>query len=155
VSYVTLSQVQAWLQINKYDLQVSDVDAEQEQLAADVVLSALTVRYDTDTWVDSSTTPGMVLRMIAMLTASYTLRKAISEDDGIALYADWLERRVQMLIDGIVSGAIDIPGVDPDPNAPASSSIGFFPTDAATQLWEDDPTAEGGAARWFNYQMVF
>jgi len=155
VAYVTKAQVQSWLQIDKYDLLPDGVNVEQEQLAADKILATLEQRYDTSTWTNSTNTPGMVLRMIAMLVASFTLRKAISEDDGEAVYPGWLEDRVYHLLEGLVTGALDLPGVDPDPNAPAAASIKFFPTDEATQLWKDDPHAEGGAARWFTSQMVF
>ena len=156
MSYVNSAQVQSWLQINKYDiLPAEGVNVEQEQMAAEYILAFLEQRYDTSTWTNNTNTPGMVLRMIAMLVAAYTLRKAISEDDGESAYSTWLEERVRLLLEGLVSGTIDLPGVDPDPNAPAAASIAFFPTDAATELWKDDPTAEGGAARWFTSQVVF
>ena len=156
MSYVTPAQVQSWLNVDKWDiLPAEGVNAELEHMASDIILSYLEQRYDTSTWTNGTNTPGMVLRMVAMLVAAFTLRKAISEDDGETAYSTWLERRVQELLEGLVSGAIDLPGVDPDPNAPASASIGFYPTDAATQIWLDDPTAEGGAARWFTSQVVF
>jgi hypothetical protein len=155
VAYVTLAQVQSWLQEDKYDVLPSGYSAEQESLAADKILATLEARYATSTWTNSTNTPGMVVRMIAMLVASYTLRKAVSQDDGIASYADWLESRVDLLLAGLISGEIDLPGVDPDPNSPGGASVGFFPTEVATQLWLEDPTAEGGAARWFTMQQVF
>lgn len=155
MSYVTLQQVQAWLQIDKYDLLPNDLDQEQVGLAADKTLSWLEQRYDTSGWLDDTSTPSMVRRIIAMLTASYTLRKAISEDDGITHYADWLEERACKLIEGLVDGSLDLPDVDPDPNAPASASIEFYPNDASTRLWQEQGDVEGASARAFTMQRVF
>lgn len=164
MSYVTPAQVQSWLQVDKFDILPTDgVNVELEQMAADIVLSHLEQRYDTSGWTNDTNTPGMVLRMIAMLVAAFTLRKAISEDDGESAYSTWLENRVLKLLEGLVSGVIDLPGADPDPNAPAAASVAFFPTTAATQLWLEETgrnpfvssTSEGAAARHFDSQMVF
>ena len=155
MAYLALEQVQGWLNTYKYDISVDEVDAVHEGTAVDSVLPVLEQRYDTSTWTDGATTPPMVVRIIAMLVASFTLRKAISEDDGGASYCNWLERRAQSLIDGLVSGLIDLPGVEPDPTAPAAGSVGFFPTDQSTDLWRDDPHAEGGTALYFDMQRTF
>lgn len=164
MTYVTPAQVQSWLQVDKWDiLPAEGVNAELELLAADTVLSYLEKRYDTSGWIDGTNTPGMVLRLIAMLVAAYTLRKAISEDDGESAYSTWLESRVFSLLEALVEGSIEIPGVDPDPNSPLGASVEFFPTDDATQLWLAEtggdpfvaPVSEGAAARHFTSQMVF
>lgn len=155
MAYLQLEQVQGWLNAYKYDVSVDSIDPEQEAAAADQVIPILEQRYDTSLWVDGASTPPMVLRIIAMLVASFTLRKAISEDDGQANYCSWLERRVQKLLEGLVSGLIDLPGVEEDPNAPLSSSIVFFPTDESTELWRDDPYDEGGSALVFDMQKVW
>jgi hypothetical protein len=160
MSYVTLAQVQSWLQQDKYDIQLDGILVDQELLAADKIIATLEQRYNTAGWTDNTNTPGMVLRMIAMLVASFILRKAISQDDGIATYCDWLESRVDALLAGLIDGSIDLPGVDPDPDAPLSGSIVFYPTDEATQQWEDDTggnpfITSDGAARWFSTGQVF
>lgn len=164
MSYVTPAQVQSWLQVDKFDiLPAEGVNAELELLAADTVLSYLEKRYATSGWTSDLNTPSMVLRLIAMLVASFTLRKAISEDNGESLYSTWLEDRVLRLLEALVSGDIELPGVDPDPNSPGSASAEFFPTNAATQLWLDEtggdpfvkPVSDGAAARRFDSQMIF
>lgn len=164
MSYVTPDQVQSWLQVGKWDiLPLPGVNTELELLAADTVLSYLEQRYDTSGWTDSTNTPGMVLRMIAMLVAAYTLRKAISEDDGLSIYPDWLDSRVMKLLEGLVSGAIDLPGVDPDPESPLGASAEFYPTDESTQIWLDEtggdpfvaPVSDNASARWFTSQTIF
>ena len=153
--YDITTQIQSWLNVSKYSLLNSGVDQDQVQAAADYINSALSVRYDTSTWVTDETTPGMVLRMIAMLTASYTLRKAISEDEGEHTYPDWLEQRVEFLIAGIIDGTLDIPDIEPDPNAPGTAGPEFWPTDAATRLWQEEGDVEGAAAKYFSSQQVF
>ena len=155
MSYVTLPQVQAWLNLTKFSLLPSHFDEEQANLAADKILGWLEQRYDTSTWTDDETTPRMVRTLIAMLTASFTLRKAVSEDDGVTTYCDWLEDRVYKIVEGLVDGGIDLPGVDPDPTAPASASAEFYPNNASTQLWKDEGDVEGASARWFTMQKVF
>lgn len=163
MSYVTPAQVQSWLQTDKFDiLPAEGVNAEQESVAADRILSTLEQRYATIGWTNNTNTPGMVLRMIAMLVAAYTLRKAISEDDGESAYSTWLESRVDELLAGLITGAIDLPGVDPDPTAPAAASAAFFPTTAATELWLAETggnpfatASDGAAARHFTSQQVF
>ena len=90
-----------------------------------------------------------------MLVAAAVLRRAISEDGGIVTYADWLEMRVEKLVEGLVNGGLDLPGVDPDESAPASGSIAFYPTQQSTDLWEEEGDVEGAAALHFDSQKVF
>jgi hypothetical protein len=154
VAYLDTAQVQAWLNEYKYTL-VGDPDPQLVQTAVDIVLGRVAYRYDTSTWVDDATTPNLALDIMAMLVAAYTLRRAVSEDDGIATYSNWLERRADKLLDDIVNGTLDLPGVPIDDTAPAALGPAFYPDDASTGLWEDDHNAEGGAARWFTMQQVF
>lgn len=155
MAHVTVAQVQQWLNSSKYPLNLASLPTEQEHGAAEGVFAALEQRYDTSTWVDEATTPSLVRHIIAMLCASSLLRIAISEDDGIAKYCDWLDKRAQTLVDGLVSGALVLVDAPTDPEAPAAASISFWPTQAATDIWEDDPYADGGAARAFDMQKVF
>jgi hypothetical protein len=153
VAYTTTQQVQQWAQQTKY--QIQSVDAELEQVAVDTAFTLLGRRYDTATWLDSGTTPSLVLDMITMLVAAYTLRRAFGEEDGSHEYPDWLEMRAMTLLEGISAGLLDIPGVDVDPSSAEGSTPAFFPTDAATDIWFDDPTADGGAARYFTMEQIF
>lgn len=152
-TYVTLAQVQSWLQDTKYTL--PEVDNELEGSASDKVIGFLHQRYDVSGWVDAASTPDLVIRLIAMLTAARTLRKAISEDDGDTLYPDWLEKRVMMMLEGLVDGSISIPGEEPDPDSPLGSGPVFFPTDQATELWKEEGDVPGAAALHFSSQQVF
>jgi hypothetical protein len=153
VAYATQQAAQQWLQRTKY--QVVDIDDEIDDLAANAVITALTRRYDTTTWVDTASTPPLAVNLINMLYASYWLRRSTSEDDGAATYCDWLDKRADAMIKGLTSGNLDLPGVDPDEDSADVGVPEFWPTQAATDLWFEDPTAEGAAARAFDMQKQF
>lgn len=144
MSYLAADDVNAWLQQSKF--KVIAVDTELESTASLQLLAKLAQRYDTTTWVDSATTPELAVRIMAMLVASYVLRRAISEDTGESTYPDWLEGRANLLLDSIIDGTIGLPGFEPNPNATLADGAEFFPTDAATQLWADGYWNEPGAA---------
>lgn len=153
MAYVTEESVQQWLENTKYN--IPGVDDELVETAVDVSFALLARRYDTTVWTDSSTTPRLVLKLLNMLVASYTLRRSVSEDDGQANYADWLEKRALSLLEGLAGGQLEIPGVDPDPGATATEGLEFWPTQDATDLWFEEGDVEGAAAQAFNMQQVF
>jgi|SRR5687768_408978 len=153
MAYVTEKSVQSWLENTKYNL--SGLDSEHVETAIDVAFSLLTRRYDTTVWTDDSTTPRLVLKLLNMLVASYTLRRSIMEDDGTANYADWLEKRALSLLEGLAGGQLEIPGVDPDPGATSTEGLEFWPTQDATDLWFEEGDVEGAAALAFTMQKTF
>lgn len=155
MAYLTIEQVQDWLSQSKYPIVTEDLTSQLELTAADVVRSGLSPRYDTSTWVNAASTPAFVINLMAMLVASYILRRAIGEDDGEHDYPDWLEGRVLAMIDAVINKQVDIPGVTPDPTAGAEMLPSFFPTDASTNLWKDDPLADGASALAFTMEMRF
>lgn len=153
MAYTTTQKVQQWCQASKYT--VDTIPDEFVEEAVDTCFSRLGRRYDTTPWLNEATTPSLVLNLITMLVASYVLRKAFAEDEGAHEYPDWLEGRVLTMLEGISDGLLEIPGTDPDPESAVEGVPAFFPTDDATDLWFDDPTAEGGAARAFTMEQIF
>ena len=159
MSYLVTTDVQPWLNQTKFN--VTSVDPTHEQTAVNTVFGKISQRYDTSTWIDSATTPTLILNLLSMWVASVYLRRAASEEDGLTTYADWLEMRADAICDKIVEGAIDIPGVEEDPLTSLGGSSVFFPTDAATQIWEDSHEfdgssfAEGAAPRAFTMDQRF
>lgn len=153
MSYLDVKKVQAWLQASKY--KITTVDPELETAAKDYLFGEFAQRYDTSSWTDETNTPSLVLSTMAMLVASYHLRRAVSQDDGLASYADWLEGRVSKVCESIVSGSTVLPGVTPD----ADSSLGggplFYPTDLSTELYTTDPLNEDSSIRSFTMGMEF
>jgi len=159
VAYVTTREVESWLQDSKFDIGV--VEPEIEALASSMCIGRISQRYDTSTWLDSDTTPSLVLNLIAMWVAAAYLRKIASEEDGLTTYADVLEARMEKICESIVDGIIDLPGYTEDPSSSLGGSAAFFPDNAATQLWEDNHTADGGsttagaATRAFTMEQSF
>jgi hypothetical protein len=124
--HVTIEEVQQWLEPTK--LTVPSVDVELEATAALLVLNTLSTEYTTTTWVDDTTTPPIVRKIISMLVAAWLYNRAYSEEtpDGNN-YALWLESKAYALLQGLVSGTIDIPEVPGE--AAAIGPATYYPTD--------------------------
>lgn len=129
MAYVTLTEVQAWLESTK--LTLSSFDAELEDIASTLVVGTLAEVYDTTTWTNDTNTPDLVTKVIAMLVAAWTYNRAYSEDDpnGNA-YAKWLEDKAYALLAGIKDGSIDL-----------SEVAGFAASSDQPSFWPDDTTA--------------
>lgn len=106
MSYLSSDDVQNWLQEDKYSITADALTLVDR--AKDVIFTAINERYDTTSWISKATTPSQVLNLLAKLTASYHLRKIISEDDGEHSYADWLEKSVMESLIKISSGEFEI-----------------------------------------------
>jgi hypothetical protein len=147
VSYLTANSVQAWLHTAKY--KITAVDPELENAAKEIYFGKIGQRYDTSSWLSEDTTPPLVLTVMSMCVAALTLRRAISQDDGLASYADWLDQRADTVCMSIVNGAIELPAtINPD------SSLGggplFYPNDLSTSLSDSE-----SSGRAFTMSMEF
>lgn len=153
MSYLNVKQVQAWLQSSKYH--ITTVDPELETAAKDYLFGEFAQRYDTSSWTTATNTPSLVLSTMAMLVASYHLRRAVSQDDGLASYADWLETRVSKVCESIINGSVTLPGVPTDTDSSLGSGPAYWPTDLATELSVTDPQNPESASRSFTMGMEF
>jgi hypothetical protein len=153
VTYLALSQVQAWLQSTKYP--ISHVDATIETVEATTVIGNLNARYDTSTWTNGTTTPPMVVSIISMKVAAAELRRVAGEEDGRYEYAKWLEDRANQLTDDIVNAVIDLPGIDPSTASVLGGGPLFWPTDLSTTMAFEDPTQPGTTPQAFGMDRVF
>ena len=153
MAFLDSGKVQTWLEDSKFPVAV--VSDDFETLAAGTVKGKLEARYDTSTWVDEATSPALVIDIMAMLVASYELRKAISEDDGESSYPKWLEARALQLCDDILSGAIELEGFAVDTDSTLGSGVEFFPTDASTELFKTLPSDEGATPQYIRMNEVF
>jgi hypothetical protein len=154
VAYLVEDQVNAWLASTKYH-----VDALEDELEAAVVgssFAAVSTRYDTSEWLDDVTTPSLMTVAMSMLYAAWWLQRQISEDELTdQSYPIRLEERAMTLLTGIADATIDLPGVDPDPDLTAGRGPLFYPNDASTALWEDDPLDPLGSPRAFTMGSAF
>lgn len=126
MAHVTLPEVQQWLEATK--LTLSSLDPALEDSAFTVVSSMLDRRYDTTVWVDSTTTPSLIRKIISLLIASWTYERQYSEEStGSSSYSTALEDSAMSLIAGLTEGSIDIVGVVPTNET--SQQPAFLPTD--------------------------
>jgi hypothetical protein len=152
--HIDLQDVQQWLEVSKH--QVTAVDAAQEATAFDIVVGALSARYDVDVWVDATTTPRMVKTVVSMLIAGWTYNRSYAEQiaSGIDSYGDRLVSSAMSLLGGLADGTTDIIGED-ETDANISGPV-FWPTDLATTIAEDEgDDADGAAPRKFSMGRTF
>jgi hypothetical protein len=144
VARISLQEAQAWATSDK--LTVSALDANLEDGIAVTVLSKLAVVYATSSWTNSSTTPSIVRKIIAMEYIATYINRAYSNDESLNEYAAWLFGLAESLILGLTAGTLSI---DPDaPIPPVDTSLPtYYPTDAssAQEPTADDPSLGGPA----------
>ena len=139
MSYLTVTAIQAWLEKTK--LTISSVESDLEQHLVNIVLNKIAAKYDVSGWTDSSNTPELVLTILSMKYASQYYRRAYSEEPGDNKYARALNMDADELLDGIVSGDMQLIDVVEEPiNGPS-----FYPTDVSSI---DDPAAFSMGRIW-------
>lgn len=128
MAYLTEPLVQNWLEQTKLD--VVSVEPQLELTAKSVVLGRLKDVYDTSSWLDTASTPELVVQVMAMYYAAWFYRRQYSEDtDQTPNYADWLEGLADSLLASIVDGSVDLPGFPPLEGTDANGSPDFYPKD--------------------------
>lgn len=128
---IDVTDAQAWAESTK--LAISALDTALDSQVETQVLTRLQTVVQTSAWVDTSSTPAIVKSIIAMLYVSWVYDRQYSEDQESGNdYAALLRASAESLIQGILNGTIELPGVTVDPSQPA-----FYPTDASSAL---DPT---------------
>ncbi len=143
MAYLTAGQVNSWLATTKYT--VTEVNADLERAASELVVGRVGSRYVTTDWVDAETTPAVVVDILAMLVAAWEYDKAIAEEDGEGNnYGTRLEKRAMALLGDIVDGSIDLSDETEtvEPTSPA-----FYPTDNSTAS-EESPSVFSMAQVW-------
>jgi hypothetical protein len=122
-TYLTTDQVQQWLEKTRFA--VTEIESARETTARDLVFGRVGSRYDTTGWVDSATTPSLVLSIMSGFYAAWLYNAIASEDMGETDYGASLIRMLNGLLDSIASSALDLDGVDPS----TLGTVAFFPTD--------------------------
>ncbi|HEX6825796.1 MAG TPA: hypothetical protein VF077_05700 [Nitrospiraceae bacterium] len=123
-------------------ISVTDGDDDGEQTSAEQIIRAyLTYRVPTATMANwdvsvlPASVPPLIREIAGRLVAAYRYRKLASEDNGsIAQYAQALYNEAIGMLDGILSGKLSIPEVDPttmDGTSHLEDGM-FYPNDAAT-----------------------
>jgi len=157
MSYLSVSEIQSWLQATKHV--ISAVDTNLEEAAFEKIVGKVGRRYDTSTWVDTATTPTMIINLMAMQVAADEYRKWVSENRGEPDYSDSLDERIMRLCEGIADGSIILfdgsDEISPSPDTSLGGTPAGFPTDAATEAYDTLPFDDGSAPRVFQMNMRF
>lgn len=137
-------------------LPIASIDTDMELSEASEVLGRLANTFDTSTWVDNTTTPNLVRKIIAMrYVGSMFLRTYPEEVDAVDNYGIWLLSQAEMLLAGLTGGSLILTEIDGDVITPTTDgSIDGYPTDASSALdpTYDDPSLGGPA---FSMGKVF
>jgi hypothetical protein len=149
--HVTTEDVQAWLETTK--MTVSSLDIELEQQIASETLGALQGKYPSyvSSWVDATSTPVIVKKVIAMQLAAWMYLRQYSESDDSVPYANLLLQKAGELLAGLSSGATDIIEV---PGLPTSGQPVFFPTDVSSATIPTPDSPSDGPPK-FSMAQVF
>ena len=140
---IDVDDVQPWLEITKLRLDFDDKLLE-EPFHSEFIKSRLaTCGIDVTTWIDASSTPSFVKQIIGMYVAAHKYNTYYSETDEGAgnPYANKLEERGMLLLEGICAGTIDLLDITDDPANSGFGSVLFYPDDATGRLEADKEEA--------------
>ena len=133
--HITVPEANAWA--DKVKLNIGFLDSELENTQATQVLSRVSQAYNVSSWVDTTSTPSLIRKIIAMLYVGWFFQLTYSEDDSTSSYGLLLINQAENLINGIVDGSITlvdaVAGTDLGLSQPA-----FYPTDASSALTPTD-----------------
>lgn len=128
--YITVDEANAYADKNKLIVNSVDVDLETSQ--ATQLFAKLGQVYDVSTWVDDTTTPSLVRKVLAMLYTGWFYLRTYSEEEDVSNYGQLLIDQANDLVNGIVAGTlvlsdVSVPAINPDQPS-------FYPTDASSEL---------------------
>jgi hypothetical protein len=130
---ISVDDVKAWVESTKLDPQALDLD-HLDQLETEV-LSRINSVYNTSSWVDKSTTPRLIQTIIAKMYTGWLYDKYYSENQSAPnQYSQLVKQNAEMLIEGILDGTVEIPGLPPDNPVTAT----FYPNDISSSIAPDD-----------------
>jgi hypothetical protein len=127
-TYITTSDVNAWFAPTKLTLLDADFNENREQQIADWLFSQFKDYAPIDTWTDEDDTPPLIRSILAMYYAAWTYDMTYSDDDEENRFSGRLRRAADLAVQGILSGEMDIVGVD----VPTNNGPSFFPTDLSS-----------------------
>jgi hypothetical protein len=127
MAYLTQSRIQQFLETTK--MEVDEINVELDRTVRDMIMGRLSARYDVTGWLDSETTPSLVLDIMSMLYAGLAYNREFSEDsDSFNGWGAYLVRTALTQADAIATGTVDLTDViitaDPTLTQPL-----FWPTD--------------------------
>lgn len=131
---ITVEDVRGWVEVTKLNIQDLDMNF-LPQLETEVLARISTV-YDSTTWVDAASTPPLIRVIITKMYAGWVYDRAYSENQAEANpYAAMLKENAGMLLQGLIDGTIELPGIP----ATSNPNPSFYPNDASSAM---EPTLE-------------
>lgn len=132
MAHVTIEDINAWTDGVK--LEPTQIDADLENQQAEEVIARVASAYNTTTWVNDSSTPGLIKKLISMLYVGWYYQRTYSEDNNVNSYGLMLIAQANLLISGIIAGTTVLLDA-PVGSATGSDSPVFYPTDASSIMW--------------------
>lgn len=124
---ITVQEVNAWLEKTKVAL--TALDSELVGSIAEQVIAAVSDMVDPTSWLDPTTTPSLIRKIIAMQYAGWYYQRTYSEDEETNSYGLLLLGQAERLITGIREGSLTIAGSVPADGAAFNTQPSFYPTD--------------------------
>jgi hypothetical protein len=141
MAFLIHSDVNTWLEQTKLQLAEEDIKPGVDEVCRSRVFGRLATRYDTTTWTNRTTSPVLVVQLVAMLYAAETYREHYAEDlegQGVGLnWAEWLETTVEGWLVDLTSGTVTLPDFEDVATGDVSGPV-FYPNDTST-LMEESP----------------
>lgn len=104
MAHVTIAEVQGWLDPDRLAIPANDALIDDVQFSVPVLAKVAQV-MDTSTWVDVSTTPPLIRKIISALIAANRYNRIYSEEEDAGnKYADKLEKMAWGWAQAIVDG---------------------------------------------------
>lgn len=139
--YISIEEANAYADKNKLNIAFIDTDLEASQ--AELTFAKISQVYDASTWVDGTTTPSLVRKVIAMQYVGWYYLRVYSEDEDVSTYGQLLLSQAAEILEGIVTGTlvltdVSVPAINPDQPS-------FYPTDvsSAQSPTYEDPSLGG------------
>jgi hypothetical protein len=131
MAHIAVEDANAW--VDHVKLSVSVLDADLEESLWEQVVAQAAHAYETSTWVDESSTPGLIRKVLAMYYAAWFINRTVSEDDDVSAYAVLLMAKADQLMSGIAAGTIVLP--DATATALNADAPLFYPNDLSSLAW--------------------
>lgn len=135
MSYIAVNDINALSDGTKLIFDAVDPDLEASVVSE--IFAQVGQIYDVSVWTSETTTPDLVVKIIAMFYVGWYYQRVYSEDDSPNNYGFLMIARGQRLLDGIVGGSVNLPdSITPAVNQ--NDSALFYPNDASSAMDPND-----------------
>lgn len=110
------------------------------------IAARLALLYDVDAWIDSSTTPSLIKKIIGMMYVAAVFQRTYADDNDISNYGTRLADSAEKLLTGLIAGSITLLDLPAEQDlAPGTNTAVSYPNDASSALTPtvDDPSLGG------------